>query len=280
MARDYYDRKRNTWDRGRDEVRSWFGDEEAERRRMHDARESDWDGSGSGYRNPYREDRNDHRGPGFREDLADMEYDRDWDMDNRYGDHFEGYRSRSQQGGGMNRGGWHERDERSMYGGSQAGRWGGQEGMPQRRHSSGGQYSGGQYSGGQYYSGGQHSGGHTDYTGHGPSGYRRSDERITEEVNDALTWDWRVDATDISVEVQDGIVTLSGHVRDRRMKRRAEDVAENIRGVDDVQNQLRVGSSGGSRDSSGSDSGFQSSGQTARQSGSSTVTGYEPGDDD
>lgn len=260
MPRDYYDRKRNTWDRGRDEVRSWFGDEEAERRRMHDAREADWEGSGSGFRNPYR-DREQHRHPGFREDLGDMEYDRDWDMDNRSGDHrFEGYRSRSRPGG-MGRG-WHERDERSMYGGSQAGRWGGREGMPGRRGAAGSD---------------------SDFTGHGPSGYRRSDERVTEEVNDALTWDWRVDATDISVQVNDGIVTLSGNVRDRRMKRLAEDVADDIRGVEDVQNQLRVGSAGGRGMGQGAgDRDFQSTGQTPRQSGSETVSGYGPGtrDDD
>lgn len=248
MARDYYNRNRNTWDRGRDEVRSWFGDEEAERRRLHDARESDWDGPGANFRNPYRDQPGDHR---FREELGDMEYDRDWDMDNRPNDRFEGYRSRSRPGG-MSRGGWHERDERSMYGGSQAGRWGGQEGVPPRSQSSGGD---------------------SDYSGRGPSGYRRSDERITEEVNDALTWDRRVDATEISVQVSDGIVTLSGTVRDRRMKRRAEDVADNIRGVDDVQNQLRIGSADSGRD-------IGSTGQTARQSGSDTVSGYEPGDND
>jgi hypothetical protein len=36
-------------------------------------------------------------------------------------------------------------------------------------------------------------------------------------------------------------VTLSGTVRDRNEKRRAEDIAESVQGVSHVQNNLRVG---------------------------------------
>jgi hypothetical protein len=81
------------------------------------------------------------------------------------------------------------------------------------------------------------------YAGRGPRGYRRSDERILEDVNERLTDDGYVDASDIEVSVDDGVVTLTGRVASRAEKRRAEDVAESVSGVTDVSNQLRVGSS-------------------------------------
>ncbi|HUJ13883.1 MAG TPA: BON domain-containing protein [Thermoanaerobaculia bacterium] len=78
------------------------------------------------------------------------------------------------------------------------------------------------------------------YRGAGPKNYRRSDERIREDVCERLTDDHYIDATDIEVNVNGGVVTLSGSVDDRMAKRRAEDVAESVRGVEDVQNQIRV----------------------------------------
>ncbi|UMA67110.1 BON domain-containing protein (plasmid) [Roseivivax marinus] len=79
-----------------------------------------------------------------------------------------------------------------------------------------------------------------DYAGVGPKGYRRSDTRIEEDVNDALTDDPSLDASDIKVSVADREVTLDGLVRDRRSKRRAEDCAEDVRGTAHVQNNLRI----------------------------------------
>ncbi|MBB6097379.1 hypothetical protein HNR42_000793 [Deinobacterium chartae] len=76
--------------------------------------------------------------------------------------------------------------------------------------------------------------------GRGPKNYRRSDERIRDEINDELTDHGDIDATNIEVSVQDGEVTLSGTVPDRMQKRMAEDLAETIRGVKDVHNRLRV----------------------------------------
>ena len=67
---------------------------------------------------------------------------------------------------------------------------------------------------------------------------KRSDARIQEDVNDALTLDSFIDASDIEVTVKDGIVTLSGTVPDRKMKRQAEDCVEYIQGVDDVKNEI------------------------------------------
>jgi osmotically-inducible protein OsmY len=79
-----------------------------------------------------------------------------------------------------------------------------------------------------------------DYRGRGPRGYTRSDERIREDVNDRLTDDWRLDASDIEVDVGNGEVTLNGSVYSRGDKRLAEDIVEHVSGVAHVQNNLRV----------------------------------------
>ena len=94
----------------------------------------------------------------------------------------------------------------------------------------------------------------SSFSGRGPKGYKRSDERIKEEVCDLLTRDQFIDAEDIEVEVRDGEVTLSGFVPDRRMKHMAEDCVERALGVKDVTNNIRL-----KRDmSSSSDTGSQS----------------------
>lgn len=78
-----------------------------------------------------------------------------------------------------------------------------------------------------------------DHRGRGPKNYARSDDRIREDVNDRLTEDVWVDASEIEVSVTDGEVTLAGTVDDRRTKRRAEDCADAVSGVKHVQNNLR-----------------------------------------
>nr|WP_207785988.1 BON domain-containing protein [Altererythrobacter segetis] len=79
-----------------------------------------------------------------------------------------------------------------------------------------------------------------DHSGRGPTNYTRSDDRIREDVNDNLTDDWGVDASNITVAVNNGEVTLDGTVSTRLQKRRAEDCAEDVSGVKHVQNNLRV----------------------------------------
>jgi osmotically-inducible protein OsmY len=83
-----------------------------------------------------------------------------------------------------------------------------------------------------------------DHRGRGPKGYRRADQRIAEDINDRLTDDREIDATDIEVRVESGEVTLSGTVNSRLARRKAEDLAEDTRGVRYVQNNLRVGEPG------------------------------------
>jgi hypothetical protein len=78
------------------------------------------------------------------------------------------------------------------------------------------------------------------HVGRGPRDYRRSDQRILEDVCEWLRDDARVDARDIAVDVRDADVTLDGTVSDRRARRLAEDLACNVPGVRDVFNRLRV----------------------------------------
>ena len=79
-----------------------------------------------------------------------------------------------------------------------------------------------------------------DHRGRGPKGYRRSDDRIREDVSDRLTDDPYLDATEIEVQVKDAEVTLTGMVATREDKRRAERLAEDCSGVQDVQNNIKV----------------------------------------
>ncbi len=78
------------------------------------------------------------------------------------------------------------------------------------------------------------------HRGRGPRGYRRSDERIHEDVCDRLAAHGHLDASDVEVRVEAGEVTLSGTVPDRRAKRLADLVVEQVRGVVDVHNRLRL----------------------------------------
>src|ERR1041384_1671359 len=78
------------------------------------------------------------------------------------------------------------------------------------------------------------------YSGVGPRGYQRSDERIEDDINDRLTWHGQLDATDIHVGAQKGVATVKGTVADRRPKRIAEDITESVSGVEDVNNELKI----------------------------------------
>lgn len=78
------------------------------------------------------------------------------------------------------------------------------------------------------------------HRGKGPRSYRRSDERILEDLNDRLYDDPYVNASGIETAVHDGEIVLSGTVENRQAKRRAEDIAEMVSGVRNVENRLRI----------------------------------------
>lgn len=78
------------------------------------------------------------------------------------------------------------------------------------------------------------------HRGKGPRAYRKTDDRIMEDVNDRMCDNPYLDASDIEVGVKDGEVILTGTVEDREAKRMAADIAENVSGVENVENRLHV----------------------------------------
>jgi len=74
----------------------------------------------------------------------------------------------------------------------------------------------------------------------GPKGYKRSDDRIREDVSDRLGDHEYLDCSEVEVTVANGEVTLTGTVRTRQEKFLAEEIADDVSGVHDVHNQLRV----------------------------------------
>jgi hypothetical protein len=118
--------------------------------------------------------------------------------------------------------------------------------------------------------------GFKNFFGKGPKGYRRSDDRIREEISEALYRHSAIDASEIEIEVKEGVVTLQGTVEGRRMKRLVEDVVEDVSGVSDVHNNLRLmplqssgaQQAGGSSASAPASQSASSSGSTSSKKGS------------
>jgi PleD family two-component response regulator len=101
--------------------------------------------------------------------------------------------------------------------------------------------------------------------GRGPKGYRRSDDRIREDVNEELTRHPDIDPSDIEVRVEQCEVTLTGTVDHRHAKRLAEDLAERVSGVTEVHNQIRVKSGLGEKISNMLGAGESRSGSEQQQ---------------
>ena len=74
----------------------------------------------------------------------------------------------------------------------------------------------------------------------GPKGYVRSDERLKEDLSERLLLAHDLDVSDVTVDVQEGKVTLTGTVPARFMKHRIEDLADACPGVRDIDNRIRV----------------------------------------
>jgi len=129
---------------------------------------------------------------------------------------------------------------------------------------------------------------HGPYSGRGPKGYRRSDQQLIDEASQRLERDGYIDATEIEVTAQDGIITLRGTVPDRRIKRRAEECVESVYSVRDVMNELRVSPQSGeqSQSSQASQRSQSTRGSQASQSstpasrGGTTASGSEQSGED
>lgn len=232
--------ERDWTDRAGDEVRSWFGDDDAERRRrMEDGRRygdddrgyrsghggdygsgggtaARWPGVGGSPRGygPYDDDS--RRGYGGSQSYGDYPgrggSDRDYSQSDRSsrGGH-------GSYGGGRGYGGRGSEDRGFMErAGDEVASWFGDEDAERRREMD------------------------ARHRGRGPKNYTRSDDRIREDVSDRLSDDAHIDASEIEVLVESGEVTLSGTVNERFAKRHAEDIAERVSGVKHVQNNLRV----------------------------------------
>lgn len=76
--------------------------------------------------------------------------------------------------------------------------------------------------------------------GKGPRNYTRSDERIKEIVCDLLSDDPYLDASDIEVEVKNAEVVLTGKVDEKFSKRLAEHLVEDVSGITNIENRIRV----------------------------------------
>lgn len=81
---------------------------------------------------------------------------------------------------------------------------------------------------------------HGPYVGHGPQGWRRTDESLHEQVCEILTRHGRIDASHIRVTVDNSEITLEGTVGSRREKRLAEEVLEGCHGLRDIHNHLKI----------------------------------------
>jgi hypothetical protein len=218
----YYGRGRD-YDREERELRygsrEWSpGDEWRFSRPSREGREPGWDEGGERY------DRGRHARGHPRGDPRDEMSDREYGGvgSSSFGGGFGGY---GPMGGGY-------------AGSTPSGRgYGGYAGYGSGGISGYGPSAGYGYSGRDFFGGERR---RQDFTGRGPKGYRRSDERIREEVNEALWRHPEIDASDVEIRVDGAEVVLIGVVEDRRMKRLVEDVAENVWGVNDVRNELKV----------------------------------------
>lgn len=92
------------------------------------------------------------------------------------------------------------------------------------------------------------------YRGMGPKGYTRSDERLKEDISEKLMENDEIDASDVTIECREGVVTLEGTVNERRLKHRIEDIVEQCHGVKDIENRLTVKRDGQSQSSRGKSS--------------------------
>lgn len=186
-----------------------------------------------------------------------------------------GGQSRSEQGrgygqesgdSGYSTQGWSEPyGEGQQYGsGQRGGQYGGMSGS-QSGSTQYGVYGGEQAFGSQYGYGRSGQGAHR---GKGPKNFLRSDDRIKELICERLTDDPDVDASEVTLNVQGGKITLEGTVDSRQTKMKVEDIADQF-STHEVQNNLRVQKQG----QSSWESGGKSSSSSTSGAGKSALSG-------
>jgi osmotically-inducible protein OsmY len=81
------------------------------------------------------------------------------------------------------------------------------------------------------------------HRGKGPKLYRRSDDRILEDICRRMSDNRYLDASEIEVNVKNGDVVITGTVKSRYEKRLAEDLSDTAYGVKNVENRLHINES-------------------------------------
>jgi|TARA_Y100000310_G_scaffold341413_1_gene440465 hyperosmotically inducible protein len=66
------------------------------------------------------------------------------------------------------------------------------------------------------------------------------DAAITTSVKTSLLRDSQIHGFDINVDTKVGIVTLRGHVEDRKQYERAKELSESVKDVKEVKMELRI----------------------------------------
>lgn len=214
-----YGRERGWFGKLKDEVSSWFGDDEADHRRRIEREEHER------MRHEMPENRdylqNDRmRRENLRDDWRDNEprsfFRRDNEMFGR------GYNSPPSSR-------YEDNEPRSL-----TGNWGGTAGRESEFTGPGGS------SLSPWTNRLQNSSLRQQRGRRGPKNFKRNDDRISDDIHDKIDRHLDIDAREVIIEVKDGDVTLRGTVFERADKRLIEEIVEDVFGVKNVQNMLRV----------------------------------------
>lgn len=185
---------------------------------------------GRGMREPYE--------PGYRGGDYQGDFERGGrasGMRSEYGGYSYGQGEGGREYGAPRRGmqsGWQERSGSQFASDYGSGGYDQVSGYGERGYGSSGRFSTGNYQSGME--------GQRSYRGLGPQTYKRSDDRIRDDVCERLTDSERIDASNVTIDVNQGAVTLSGTVPERHMRYAAEDLVDDALGVESINNQLRV----------------------------------------
>ncbi|MBX9696289.1 MAG: BON domain-containing protein [Cyanobacteria bacterium] len=202
-----YGQERGWVEKTKDEISSWFGDEDAELRRRRDREEEEWNDRERGGRGSY--------------------------SDYGYGSSssYSQYRPNDRQ-----RHGWQDY-ESDVYNREQRDVLGRSYQNPRDREYSGMANPLSPYYGVDRFSYRKQQ---LDKVRRNPRNYKRSDERISDDIHERIDRHLDLDAREVDIIVSNGEVTIKGTVQDREDKRLIEEVAEDVFGVKNVQNLLRV----------------------------------------
>jgi len=109
----------------------------------------------------------------------------------------------------------------------------------------------------------------------GPKGWQRSDDRLKEDICERLYHSGDIDSSEVTVTVAEGKVVLDGTVSDRSMKYAMEDLVDNVPGVKDIDNRVRVSRDDGGGQSGQSEQSRQSQAGQSRDGTQSTASAVE-----